>query len=140
MAVTVSSFRQTKDDLWDGARNFATSTAIRAFLVNGYTFDATDVFISDTTGEVTTNGGNRHADINPAITFSGNDSLMDTDDLVWTAAGGTLSATGVIIYEDVGGADTARRVLFYIDFGATVSAGDGTQLKVLTASGVVKIA
>lgn len=148
MAVTVSVYRDAKDYICRGSINLATSTSIRALLVNsGYTFVATHKFLDNVVAndivdqEVTTNGGSRLANgsVVNALSFSGNNVLFDTTDLDWTASGGTLDANGIVIYDDVGGVDTARRSLFHVDFGVTLSAGDTTHLKLLTPSGLVLV-
>jgi hypothetical protein len=106
------------------------TAVIKAALVRGYTFDATDKFVSDLTGAtlVATSG----ALTSKAVT----NGVADAADVTFSAVPAGAAITSIIVFQASavgGGADvaaTAQRVIAYFDTGTglpvTPNGGDIT--------------
>lgn len=103
------------------------TASIKCSLIRGYTFDATDVFVSDAVSGGGTLNGTSAALANPTLTAG----VFDADD---TTISATASATdhGLLIYQAsavTGGADvatTAQRLIAYYDTGTGLPIQPGT--------------
>lgn len=116
------------------------TAVIKAAFVRGYTFDATDVFVSDVVATGTLNGTSA-ALANKTVTGG----VFDADD---TTISTTASASnhGILLFQSsavTGGADVAQnaqRVIAYYDTGTGLPAQPGTgDTPVAWSSGANKI-
>lgn len=140
MALTFTATKSGKDYLGDGSLNLNTADLRAVPLSSSYTFSQTHDFANDLTNEVTTNGGTRVALTGESWALSGNNGRFDCDDIVWTASGGTLTWRNVAIVDYTGSSgDADRELLFILASDVDVSAGDGTQSKILTPNGLFEI-
>lgn len=93
------------------------TAVIKVALVRGYTFDATDRFVSD----VTTGGGTLHATSAALANKSVTDGVADADDVTFTTPASNATDHSVLIFQSSavgGGADVAagsQRVIAWID-------------------------
>lgn len=128
MAVTVSLYNQAAKVLTDSTLALG---SFKVALLNGYSFDATDVAWADVSASDAGNANGWAATgealANVAVTtVSTNDAKFDADDMSKTASGGSIGpATGAVIYESV-----ANKLVAYIDFGGSQEAGVGTDFKI----------
>jgi hypothetical protein len=82
---------------------------IKLLFMNGYTYDSTDVFVSDlATG---TEIGRSGALDSPTVT----NGTFDAADETTSGIAGGSTITDVIVFCDKGGADTANPVIAHID-------------------------
>lgn len=140
MTISVQFYKNGK--LYFGAGSINLNTAdIRAIpLTSSYTFNQAHDFANDLTNEVTTNGGSRLALTGESWALSGNNALFDCDDLAWTASGGDLTIRHVALVDYTGSSgDSDRELLALISSSVDLTAGNGTQVKLLTASGLFEI-
>lgn len=116
------------------------TAVIKAAFVRGYTFDATDVFVSDVVATGTLNGTSA-ALSNKTITGG----VFDADDTTITTTA-SASNHGILLFQSsavTGGADvanTSQRVIAYFDTGTGLPAQPGTGDTPITwSSGANKI-
>jgi len=110
------------------------SDDFKMILVDGYVYDSTDDELSDVvafeiaSGNGYTSGGKSLTNITLGYDAANSRTRWDADDLTWNATGGLIGpATGGIIYSST---STGDKLIGYWDFDDSVSAGDGTDLKV----------
>ena len=102
------------------------TAVIKAAFVRGYTFDATDVFVSDVVATGTLNGTSA-ALANKTVTGG----VFDADDTTITTTA-SASNHGILLFQSsavTGGADvaqSAQRVIAYYDTGTGLPAQPGT--------------
>lgn len=102
------------------------TAVIKAAFVRGYTFDATDVFVSDVVATGTLNGTSA-ALANKTVTGG----VFDADDTTITTTA-SASNHGLLLFQSsavTGGADVAQssqRVIAYYDTGTGLPAQPGT--------------
>lgn len=102
------------------------TAVIKAAFVRGYTFDATDVFVSDVVATGTLNGTSE-ALANKTVTGG----VFDADDTTITTTA-SASDHGILLFQSsavTGGADVAQssqRVIAYYDTGTGLPAQPGT--------------
>lgn len=116
------------------------TAVIKAAFVRGYTFDATDVFVSDVVATGTLNGTSA-ALANKTVTGG----VFDADDTTITTTA-SASDHGILLFQSsavTGGADVAQssqRVIAYYDTGTGLPAQPGTGDTPITwSSGANKI-
>lgn len=116
------------------------TAVIKAAFVRGYTFDATDVFVSDVVATGTLNGTSA-ALANKTVTGG----VFDADDTTITTTA-SASDHGILLFQSsavTGGADVAQssqRVIAYYDTGTGLPAQPGTgDTPVSWSSGANKI-
>lgn len=140
MAITAQFYPSFKDYLGDGGINLNTADLRAVPLTNTYSFNTAHDFANDLTNEVTTNGGTRVALTGESWALSSNNGRFDADDIAWTASGGTLTIRKVALVDYTGSSgDTDRELAALLTFDADASAGDATQVKILTPNGVFEI-
>lgn len=132
-------FPAALEALLSGAIDLDTAV-IKAALVRGYTYDSTDVFVSDVTATGTLNGTSA-ALANKTVTAG----VFDADD---TSVSTTANASNhaVIVFQAsavTGGADVAassQRLIAYLDTGTGLPVVPGTgTTDILWSSGANKI-
>jgi hypothetical protein len=124
-------FGPGREGFLDGTIDWDTAV-IKAILIRGYTFDSTDKFVSDLSGQTTA------ATSSAFTTKTVTDGVADADDVAF----GTVAANGsnhaVVIYQSsavTGGSDvaaSAQRVIAFID--------TGTNFPIVPNGGTVTIA
>lgn len=103
------------------------TATIKAAFVRGYTFDATDRFVSDVTGGGGTLNGTSAALANKSITGG----VFDADDTTVTTTASAVDH-GILLFQSsaaAGGADvaaSAQRVIAYYDTGTDLPVQPGT--------------
>jgi hypothetical protein len=120
-----TAFNKFKEGLLNAAYDLNTAT-IKCAFVRGYTFDATDEFVSDIVATGTINGTSAALG-SPTIT----DGVFDAADTTITT---TANATdhGLLVFQSsavTGGADvaqSAQRVIAYYDTGTGLPIQPGT--------------
>jgi hypothetical protein len=120
-----TAFNKFKEGLLNAAYDLNTAT-IKCAFVRGYTFDATDEFVSDVVATGTINGTSAALG-SPTIT----DGVFDAADTTITT---TANATdhGLLVFQSsavTGGADvaqSAQRVIAYYDTGTGLPIQPGT--------------
>lgn len=140
MTITVQFYKNFKDYLGDGAINLNTADTRMIPLTVTYTFAQTHQFASSLTNEVTTNGGTRVALTGETWALATNNGRFDCDDVAWTASGGSLTIRQMALVDYTGSsADTDRELIALFSSDVDLTAGDGTQVKLLTPSGLFEI-
>lgn len=95
----------------------ANTAVIKAILVKGYTFDASDKFVSDLTGATVAATSSALAGV------SVTDGIFDADDVAFGAVAADAADHFVVLFQSsavTGGADvasTAQRLIAWIDSG-----------------------
>jgi hypothetical protein len=109
-------FSPAREGFLIGEINWSTGV-IKAALVRGYTFDATDKFVSDVTGA----GGTLHATSSALASKTATDGVADAADVTFTTPAADANDHSVLIFQSSavgGGADvaaSAQRVIAWID-------------------------
>lgn len=123
--MTNAIFTAAAEGFISGAIDLDTAV-IKAAFVRGYTFDATDVFVSDVVATGTLNGTSA-ALANKTVTGG----VFDADDTTITTTA-SASNHGLLLFQSsavTGGADVAQnaqRVIAYYDTGTGLPAQPGT--------------
>lgn len=122
-------FNPGREGFLDGTIDWDTAV-IKVALVRGYTFDATDKFVSDLTGATL------HVTSSALANKTKTDGIADADDVVFTAVTANASNHVVIVFQSSavgGGADvaaTAQRLIAFYDTGTNIpvvpNGGDAT--------------
>lgn len=122
-------FNPGREGFLDGTIDWDTAV-IKVALVRGYTFDATDKFVSDLTGATL------HVTSAALANKTKTDGIADADDVVFTAVTANASNHVVIVFQSSavgGGADvasTAQRLIAFYDTGTNIpvvpNGGDAT--------------
>ena len=140
MAVTAHVYPQFQQKMATKAVNLSTDP-LKVMLVNGGSFDNTDVTIADVkanagfveaSGTGYTAGGAALASV--TLTTSGNVTTLTCANPAWSSS--TISATGAVFYDAVGGTDATNFPIVYWDFGGTVSDTSGNFTLTINASGL----
>lgn len=124
-------FPTAREGFLTGAIDYDTAV-IKTALVRGYTYDATDVFVSD----VTAGGGTIAATSGALTSKTTTGGTADAADVTFTAPAANAGSHGLLVFQAsavTGGADvaaTAQRVIAWLDTGTnlpvTLSGGDVT--------------
>lgn len=122
-------FNPGREGFLDGTIDWDTAV-IKVALVRGYTFDATDKFVSDLTGATL------HVTSSALANKTKTDGIADADDVVFTAVTADANNHVVIVFQSSavgGGADvaaTAQRLIAFYDTGTNIpvvpNGGDAT--------------
>lgn len=138
MPVSISLYNHTAQRFASGANVAADTYKVK--LLTAATFNATHTTLAATGGTEVANGNGYTTGgatlANVAITtVTTNDAKFDADDVVWSASGGAITASYAILYNAT---DTDSPPVAFINFDGSVSAGDGTDFKIVwNASGIV---
>ncbi len=111
---------------------------VKVLLIGGsgaYTYDATDEYVSDLSGELSTSGTGyerKTVSVSLSVDVTSSDDAdagvfinFDlTNDATWTSA--TFTARHAVMFIDAGGADSANKLLYYFDLGADQVVSSGT--------------
>lgn len=122
-------FNPGREGFLDGTID-ANTAVLKVILVRGYTFDATDKFVSDLTS------GTIHATSAALSSISVTDGILDAADVTFTSLAANASNHVIIIIQAsavTGGADvaaSAQRLIAFIDTGTNIpivpNGGDAT--------------
>lgn len=120
---------------WDTA-------VIKTALVRGYTFDASDEFVSDVTGA----GGTLHATSSALGSKTSTGGVADAADVTFTAPAANANDHSVLVFQAsavTGGADvaaSAQRLIAWFDTGSNLPIQpDGGDIKIAWDNGANKI-
>jgi hypothetical protein len=138
VAPSISLYNHTVQRFASGAN--AVGDTYKVKLLTAATFDATHTTLAATGGTEVANangyttGGATLANV-AVTTVTTNDAKFDADDVTWTASGGAITASFAIIYNDT---DADDPPVAFIDFDGAMTAGDGTDFKIIwNADGIV---
>lgn len=111
-------FNTAREGFLLGEIDWNTAT-VKVALVRGYTFDATDKFMSD----ITASGAIVHATSAALANRAGTNGTADADDITFTSVAANATGHTLIVFQSsavTGGADVAaasQRVIAHLDTG-----------------------
>jgi hypothetical protein len=140
MAVTAHVYPQIQQKMASKAVNLGTDS-LKVMLVNGGSYDNTDVTIADVkanagfveaSGTAYVAGGAALASV--TVTTSGNVTTLTCANPAWAAS--TITATGAVFYDAAGGTDATNFPIVYWDFGGAQSSSNGSFTLSINGSGL----
>ena len=112
--------------LLNGSINYTSDNIALLVVDNTYTFDRTDEFVSDLTGEVSGSGYSRQSLANKTVTLNAttNTIVFDCDNVSYTAITTSSALSAGIVYDDTGVDSTSSLIGFFDMPETTTNASD----------------